>query len=148
MARPVPFLSSEEDHRVLPSLVFGASIQETERDAASLQSGGGKDARGPSWGVALALLVLILSGCAGRFERYNAGNAELWIGDQMTVQKECEQRGVVLSSNGTKVFGCTDFGRKVIVSVQDPKIIAHEMCHWTLWTASHEACPTPVLRAR
>jgi hypothetical protein len=148
MARPVPFLSSEEDHLVRPSLVFRTTVRRTERDAGSLQSGCGKCSHAWIWVVILALLLLILSACAGHFERYHAGNVELWIGDQMMVQKECERRGVALYSNDTKVLGCTDFGREVIVSVQDPKIIAHEMCHWTLWTASHEACPTPVWRAR
>lgn len=94
--------------------------------------------------VALAALGLILSACASRFDRYNAGAAELWIGGQLDVQRECERRGVVTYSTATRILGCTDFQERIIVSIPDPKIIAHEWCHWSLWTDSHEACPTPV----
>jgi hypothetical protein len=110
-------------------------------------------------GLLLALLLLTLSACAttaatstvgsgAGFERYGAQGAEIWIGNRLQVQKECENRGVALYANDTKIYGCTDFASRVIVSVPDPKVIEHEMCHWTKWTASHEACPTPVFARR
>lgn len=97
------------------------------------------------WRIGLTLLALFLAGCATDFARYNAGNVTLLIGDRTLVQRECEHRGVALYSTDAKIFGCTDFAAKIIVSVPDPKVLAHEMCHWTLHTASHEVCRPPVL---
>jgi hypothetical protein len=107
----------------------------------------------------LALLLFTVSACAttagtsavgsgAGFERSSVQGAELWIGNRLQVQKECENRGVVRYANDTKIYGCTDFARRVIVSVSDPKIIEHELCHWTKWTASHEVCPTPAIASR
>ena len=104
----------------------------------------------------LALLLFTLSACAttagtatvgsgAGFERSSVQGAELWIGNRLQVQKECENRVVALYANDMKIYGCTDFARRIIVSVPDPKIIEHELCHWTKWTASHEVCPTPVI---
>ena len=107
----------------------------------------------------VALLLFSLSACAttagtsavgsgAGFERSSLQGAELWIGTRLQVQKECENRGVALYANDTKIYGCTDFARRVIVSVSDPKVIEHELCHWTKWTASHEVCPTPAIASR
>jgi hypothetical protein len=107
----------------------------------------------------VALLLFSLSACAttagtsavgsgAGFERSSVQGAELWIGNRLQVQKECENRGVALYANDTKIYGCTDFARRIIVSVADPKIIEHELCHWTKWTASHEVCPTPAIASR
>jgi hypothetical protein len=107
----------------------------------------------------VTLLLFTLSACAmaagtstvgsgAGFERSSVQGAELWTGNRLQVQKECENRGVALYSNDTKIYGCTDFARRIIVSVPDPKIIEHELCHWTKWTDSHEACPTPVIASR
>ena len=86
-----------------------------------------------------------LAGCAAPFDRYSAGAVELWIGGQTQVHQECERRGVVLYSVSARILGCTDFRERVIISISDPKILAHEMCHWSMWTDSHEVCRTPVL---
>jgi len=107
----------------------------------------------------VALLLVSLSACAtttgtaavgsgAGFERSSVQGAELWIGNRLQVQQECENRGVALYANDTKIYGCTDFARRIIVSVADPKIIEHELCHWTKWTASHEVCPTPAIASR
>lgn len=138
----------EEAHRVQPASLFMATERRTEQGAASPQSRGEKSSRRAVRVFTLALLALTLSACAGHFERYNAGAAEIWIGSQLMVQKECERRGVVLYSNDTKILGCADFARRVILSIPDPQVIAHEVCHWTLWTASHDVCPTPVAQRR
>ena len=55
---------------------------------------------------------------------------------------------MALYANDTKIYGSTDFARRIIVSVSDLKIIEHELCHWTKWTASHEVCPTPAISSR
>jgi hypothetical protein len=147
MAHPVQFLFTEEDHRMRSSTPLRAARHATRRDTGSELSEKRRGSRAFSWVAALALLLPALSGCAGDFARLNAGNAEMWIGEQPMVQRECTRRGVALYSQNTKILGCTDFDRGVIVSVQDPQIIAHEMCHWTLWTESHEACPLPRVHA-
>lgn len=95
-------------------------------------------------GTGLFLVLLVLSACAGRFDRYNIGTAELWISGQVQVHQECTRRGAVTFSNEAKIYGCTDFQDRVIVSVSDPKIIAHEWCHWSTQIDSHDVCPTPV----
>lgn len=95
--------------------------------------------------VGLALVLLVSSACAAAFDRYNIGTAELWISGQVEVHQECTRRGVVTYSNDTKIYGCTDFRNQVIVSVSDPKIIAHEWCHWATQNDSHDVCPTPVI---
>lgn len=120
----------------------------TEQGTTFPQSWGEKSSRRAVWAITLALLALTLSACAGHFDRYNAGAAEIWIGNQLLVQKECERRGVVLYSNDTKVLGCADFASRVILSIPDPQVIAHEVCHWTMWTTSHDVCPTPVAQRR
>ncbi|MBI2001998.1 MAG: hypothetical protein HYV46_00040 [candidate division NC10 bacterium] len=94
--------------------------------------------------VGLAFILLVLSACATPFDRYNIGTAELWIGGQVQVHQECTRRGAVAYSNDAKIFGCTDYQDRVIVSVSDPKIIAHEWCHWSTQSDSHDVCPTPV----
>ncbi|MFI5339025.1 MAG: hypothetical protein ACHQ7N_04210 [Candidatus Methylomirabilales bacterium] len=95
--------------------------------------------------VGLALVLLVSSACAAGFDRYNLGTAELWISGQGQVHQECARRGAVTYSNDTKIYGCTDFRNRVIVSVSDPKIIAHEWCHWATQSDSHDVCPTPVV---
>ena len=121
---------------------------------------GAPNARGRLAGTLLvALLLVTLSACAtttgpaamgsgAGFARSSLQGAELWIGNRLQVQKECENRGVALYANDTKIYGCTDFTRRIIVSVADPTIIEHELCHWTKWTASHEVCPTPAIASR
>ena len=121
---------------------------------------GATNPRGRRAGALLvALLLVTLSACAttggtaavgsgAGFERSSVQGAELWIGNRLQVQKECENRGVALYANDTKIYGCTDFARRVIVSVSDPKVIEHELCHWTKRTASHEVCPTPAIASR
>jgi hypothetical protein len=61
------------------------------------------------------------------------------------VQKECENRGVALYANDTKIYGCTDFASRVIVSVP-----ATRMCHaaalarWPstlVWIRGASVCP-------
>ena len=95
--------------------------------------------------VGFAFILLVLSACATRFDRYNIGTAELWIGGQVQVHQECTRRGSVAYSNDAKIFGCADFQDRVIISVSDPKIIAHEWCHWSTQSDSHDVCPTPVI---
>jgi hypothetical protein len=104
----------------------------------------------------LVLALLVISACAAgvdrynigtaSFDRYNIGTAELWIGGQLQVHRECERRRVVYYSNDTRIFGCTDFKERVVISVPDPKIIAHEWCHWATKSDSHDVCPTPLVR--
>ncbi len=96
--------------------------------------------------VSLALALLVVSGCASRFDRYNVGTAELWIGWQVLVHQECTRRGVVTYSNEASIFGCTDFKERVVISVADPKVIAHEWCHWATRSDNHDVCPTPLVR--
>jgi hypothetical protein len=95
--------------------------------------------------VVLAVVVLTSSACVASFDRYNVGNAELWIGGQTQVQSECARRGAVTYSNDAKIYGCTDFQNAVLISVSDPKIIAHEWCHWSMQSPSHAVCPTPLI---
>jgi|GEM_PF-3436341 len=119
------------------------------RDAESLPGEAGGDG-GKLIAVSLkaagfVLVLLVLSACATRFDRHNIGTAELWIGGQVQVQQECTRRGAVAYSNDAKIYGCADFQDRVIVSVSDPKIIAHEWCHWSTQSDSHEVCPTPVV---
>jgi hypothetical protein len=90
-------------------------------------------------------VVGALASCAQRFERYEAGGLKLWIGPQAAVQHECEARGSVLYSTEAKIFGCTDFARHTIISVSQPAVIAHELCHWIKQTPSHVVCPPPLL---
>ncbi len=97
--------------------------------------------------IELAMVVLVSSACAASFDRYNMGNAELWIGGQTQVHAECARRGAVTYSNAAKIYGCADFQTGVIISVPDPKIIAHELCHWTSQSGSHDVCPTPTITA-
>ncbi len=125
----------------------GATPQRTEGNSSSPGCVRARISRRAVWAVTFAVLALGLSACATGFERYNAGTMALLIGDRLMVQKECERRGVALYSNDTKILGCTDFAGRTVVSIPDPKVIAHEMCHWTLWTASHEACPLPVVQS-
>jgi hypothetical protein len=103
--------------------------------------------------LGLALALVVSSACAadlGRytFDRYNIGTAELWISGQVQVHQECARRGAVGYSNGANIYGCADFQDRVIISVPDPKIIAHELCHWTTQSNSHEVCPAPVIAPR
>lgn len=91
----------------------------------------------------LALVVLLTLASCARFNRYNAGTAELWIGGQVSVEQECQRRGAVTLMMDSRILGCTDFFDAVIVSIADPKIIAHEYCHWSKQTASHQVCPEP-----
>jgi hypothetical protein len=98
-------------------------------------------------GVALAVVLVLASACATSFDRYNMGNAELWIGGQTQVHAECARRGAVTYSSEAKIYGCADFLTGVVISVSDPKIIAHELCHWTTQSGSHDVCPTPVIAA-
>ncbi len=95
--------------------------------------------------VGLAVVLLVSSACAASFDRYNIGTAELWIGGQVQVHQECARRGAVTYSNGTKIYGCTDFQNQVVISVPDPKIIAHEWCHWSTQSGSHDVCQTPLI---
>jgi hypothetical protein len=88
------------------------------------------------------VLLLTLTSCT-RFNRYNAGTAELWIGGQVNVEQECRRRGAAALVMNSRILGCTDFLDAVIISIADPKIIAHEYCHWSRKTASHEICPEP-----
>jgi hypothetical protein len=90
-------------------------------------------------------MVIGLSSCAQRFDRYEAGGLKLWIGPQAAVQHECEARGSVRYSTEAKIFGCTDFARHTIISVSQPAVIAHELCHWIKQTPSHVVCPPPLL---
>lgn len=92
--------------------------------------------------IVLALVAPLCAACASKFEVHNFGAGHLWVGDQIDVQRECATRGAQYS-RGERILGCTDFTRRVVISTPDPKIIAHEMCHWSLWTDSHEACPLP-----
>lgn len=94
--------------------------------------------------VGLTFILLVLSACATPFDRYSIGTAELWIGGQVQVQQECTRRGAVAYNNQAKIYGCADFQDRVIISVSDPKIIAHEWCHWSTRSDSHDVCPTPV----
>ena len=96
--------------------------------------------------VGLALALLGMSACTSHFDRFNLGTAELWIGGRVQVHQECARRGVVTFSNDTKILGCTDFKERLLISVRDPKVIAHEWCHWVTQSDSHEVCPTPDVR--
>ncbi len=117
-----------------------------EADGLSGQAGsdGGKLVAVSLKAAGLLLVLLVLSACATPFDRYSIGTAELWIGGQVQVQQECTRRGAVAYSNQAKIYGCADFQDRVIVSVSDPKIIAHEWCHWSTQSDSHDVCPTPV----
>ncbi len=95
--------------------------------------------------VGLAVVLMVSPACAASFDRYNIGTAELWIGGQVQVHQECTARGAVTYSNDTKIYGCADFQNQVVISVSDPKIIAHEWCHWATRSDSHDLCPTPVI---
>jgi hypothetical protein len=86
----------------------------------------------------LLMLACIFFAACSHFSRYNAGTVELWIGDQQSVQAECVRRGTTWI--GRPILGCTDFLTSTIVSVKDPKIIAHEVCHWTRGDAGHTTC--------
>jgi hypothetical protein len=104
--------------------------------------------RTPGWLRRCAIVLGVvgaLASCAQRFERYEAGGLKLWIGPQAAVQHECEARGSVLYSTEAKIFGCTDFARHTIISVSQPAVIAHELCHWIKQTPSHVVCPPPLL---
>ena len=91
----------------------------------------------------ILLICILLAGCNATFEKHNAGTVQLWIGNQEAVEQECVKRGVSEPPD-VRIYGCTDFKAAVIVSVEDPAVIAHEWCHWTRWTASHLLCPTPI----
>jgi hypothetical protein len=95
--------------------------------------------------AALLLAVGMATSCArfDRFERYNAGTSELWIGGQIQVEQECRRRGTVTLTVDSRILGCTDFATATIISIQDPKVIAHEYCHWSERTASHDICHVP-----
>jgi hypothetical protein len=92
--------------------------------------------------VVMLSLVALVASCA-RFDRYDAGTAELWIAGQVQVEQECHRRGVVTATMDSRILGCTDFATATIISVVDPEVIAHELCHWTRKTASHEICQLP-----
>jgi hypothetical protein len=99
----------------------------------------------PTWFTPLVALVLVVGlGACSRFDRYNSGTAQLWIGSPLLVERECRKRDPVSAlAIYPRLLGCTDFARSTIISVDDPKVIAHEFCHWTRKTASHQECPPP-----
>jgi hypothetical protein len=92
--------------------------------------------------VVMLSLVALVASCA-HFDRYDAGTAELWIGGQVQVEQECHSRGVVTATMDSSVLGCTDFATATVISIDDPGVIAHELCHWTRKTVSHEICQVP-----
>jgi len=92
--------------------------------------------------VILGLVVPLLQACGAGFQVHSFGTGELWIGEQADVQRECANRGARFSQ-GQRILGCTDFQQRVVISTPDPKIIAHEWCHWSMWTDSHSTCPLP-----
>jgi len=92
--------------------------------------------------VVMLSLVALVASCAG-FDRYDAGTTELWIGGQVQVEQECHRRGAVTTTMDFRILGCTDFATATIISIVDPEVIAHEYCHWTRRTASHEICRVP-----
>lgn len=92
--------------------------------------------------MALLLVAPCLSACASSFQVYSFGSGQMWIGEKAEVHRECVGRGATFVE-GERILGCTDFNQRLVISIPDPKIIAHEMCHWSLWTESHEACPLP-----
>jgi hypothetical protein len=96
-------------------------------------------------GVALAILCLSLSSCAGGFTRHNAGIGTLYIGDRLSVERECVKRGVVVPSTDRDVWGCCDFARREMFAVENAKVIRYERCHLDNLTESHAVCPSPVL---
>jgi hypothetical protein len=93
--------------------------------------------------ILVVLLVGMLAACARDFERYNAGTAQLWIGGRVQVEQECRRRGTATLTMDSHILGCTDFAAATMISISDPRVIAHEYCHWTRQTASHELCPVP-----
>jgi hypothetical protein len=96
------------------------------------------------WLVMAVGVLLVLSGCATRFEKYDMGDLTLLIGPQGAVQHECESRGTAHYSSQDKIFGCTDFATRTILSVPHMAVISHELCHWFKQTPSHDTCPTPL----
>ena len=91
---------------------------------------------------ATGLLAAMAAACA-HFVHYNAGNAELWVGGQLQVEQECKRRGAPTHTKDSRILGCTDFATRTIISIDDPKVIAHEYCHWSRQPASHKICPLP-----
>jgi hypothetical protein len=93
------------------------------------------------------LLFLAACGDSATWEEHNAGTVTLRTStNRLSVEQECKRRGVVAPTDGS-VYGCTDFKDSVIVSVPQMVVLAHELCHWTRWTADHALCPTPVMTA-
>ena len=95
--------------------------------------------------LVIIVLIVLASACGEpQFEKHNAGNVELWTGSRVPVEAECRRRGTI-GPNDASIYGCTDFTRATIISVTDPAVIAHEFCHWTLRTADHNTCRTPLV---
>ena len=101
------------------------------------------------WRFALALGVLLsLPSCGDNtpWQEYNAGAVKLRVNaSRLLVEQECMRRGAAVQSTDEGIAGCCDFKNAVLVSIPDLKVVAHEFCHWTLQTASHEVCPPPLL---
>jgi hypothetical protein len=94
-------------------------------------------------GVVVLLVGMGVACTRFDFERYNAGTAELWVGGPVQVEQECRRRGTTTLAMDSHILGCTDFESATIISISDPKVIAHEYCHWSRKTASHQLCPMP-----
>jgi hypothetical protein len=101
------------------------------------------------WGLLSAtfVILLLLVGCgdSARWEERNAGLLTLRTStSRIAVEQECKRRGVVAPTDAN-VYGCMDFTAMTLVAVPEMKILAHELCHYTLWTVRHSPCPVPVM---
>ncbi len=113
--------------------------------------------------IAVLLLssVMAFAGCAA----LSAGSAQtapvfvdreidgylVHLGTGEAVNRACLAQSPLLapalSGIGARFLGCALLSTNEAYSVEDPGVIAHELCHLRLQTGSHVLCPPPNRKA-